>query len=143
MKYVLTALCAVGLAVFAIVAFRSCGAGHRNIDKRIKSFMACLPDTLRDEQRAEVKETLERFQRSVNAGLVAPKDRDDVISTLDRYIDEGKITKQELHVFLAKVGYYAIRETPDNQDIEGRMKPPDHPLLETPADSTGVPSFTP
>jgi hypothetical protein len=135
--FAIAALLAAVLALLVVAAFRSCGAGDASINKRIKNFMACLPDTLRDEQRAEVKATLAHFQQSVEAGIVAPKDRDDVIGMLDRSIEEGTITKQELQIFLAKVGYYMIRQTQENQDIEGRMKPPDHPLLETPADSAG------
>lgn len=134
-QFAIAALLAAVLVLIVIAVFRSRGAGDANINKRIKSFMACLPDTLRDEQRTEVKATLERFRQSIEEGVVAPRDRDDVIGILDHYIDRGEITKQELHVFLAKVGYYMIRQTQDNQDLEGRMKPPDHPLLETPADS--------
>ena len=120
----------VGLIVVLIFVRQQSGT-EAPIEKRIDTFLSCVPDTMKEEQKKEVKASLAHFQQLIDAGMVAKKDQDEIADILDHYIEAGTITKQDLHLFLAKVGYFSIRLTPENQDIEGKMKPPDHPLLET------------
>lgn len=131
MKARVIAAIAIFVALVVILTVvRQRSSGDASVHGRIDRFLSCLPDTLREEQRGEVRSTLEHFQRLIDDDMVAKKDRDDIFTLMDRYIEAGSITKQELHVFLAKVGYYSIRMTPENRDIDGKMKAPDHPLLE-------------
>lgn len=126
----LAAIAIFVVLVVVLIVVRQRSGTNAFIEKRIDRFLSCVPDTLRDEQKKEVKTSLEHFQRLIDSGKVARKDQTEIAAIIDRYIEKGAITKQELHVFLAKVGYYSIRLTPANQDSEGKMKPPDHPLLE-------------
>lgn len=117
--------------VAALVVMRQRSGEGASMEKRIDRFLACVPDTLREGQKQEIRNTLEHFQKLIAAGKVAVKDQEEISDILDHYVGTGSITEDELHIFLAKVGYYSIRMTQENQDIEGKMKPPDHPLLET------------
>jgi len=117
-------------ALIVIVIFKQQSSSENaQIKKLAKKFFSCLPEDLTKAQKAEVRSTLKRFQKAVDEEIVAENDRKDAMRILEHYVKKGSISKKELQVFLAKVDYYTIRLSKDNLDDEGKMKPPDHPLL--------------
>jgi len=131
--YTILVLLALIIVVFSIFKQRS-HTVEKELGTLTKEFISYLPPDLTEKQKEEVEDLLKRFHRASSLGIVARRDRDDVIQILRHYVKKGEIDKKELSIFMAKVSYYTFRQNPENRDETGRMKPPDHPLLQ---DSTG------
>lgn len=115
--------------VLLIVVWQRTGT-KSGVEARLESLMKCLPADLSRSQREEVRSTLKLFERSYKEGQVAPNDYREIVSALEHYISRASMTKEELQELMAWVGYYSIRMKQENLDESGRIKPPDHPLLE-------------
>ncbi len=132
-------LLALGILVLSILKQRN-GSINAELSRNINGFMRCLPSESGDRKTEEVRKTLERFKRSVAFGKVAKKDRNNVLNIMEHYIEQGSISKKELSIFMAKVSYYTFRLADENRASDGRIKPPDHPLLEKPDQAGGTDS---
>lgn len=92
-------------------------------DKLTAEFMKILPDDLTPDQVEEVRGLLMRFQRMIYNGQMPVEDEVDVKRRMTEYVSRGSMTRQELNVLMARVGYFSVRgSTPDSVGI--------HPLLE-------------
>ncbi|MDH3216579.1 MAG: hypothetical protein OEN01_09840 [Candidatus Krumholzibacteria bacterium] len=84
--------------------------------------MTCLPGDLTEPQRAEIEGLLRRFQSRAQAGLVRSEHQREVQDLLKDYVQRGEITRGELNLLMARVGYYShAGEMADSATI--------HPLL--------------
>ncbi len=97
-----------------------------DLDEVSARFMKILPDELQEEQKIEIEGLLKRFQSKARAGQIQPKYHQEVMQLMAEYLDRGAITKEELHIVMAKVGYYSYRGLSSDSSAV-------HPLLE-PAD---------
>jgi hypothetical protein len=130
--YAILVFAALIIVVLSIMKQRS-HTVEKQLGALVKEFSSCLPPDLSEKQKGEVEQLLKRFHRASSLGIVARKDRDDVLQTLRHYVQKGEIDKKELSIFMAKVSYYTFRQSPENRDETGRMKAPDHPLLQHPS----------
>ena len=103
----------------------------RDLDEVSARFMKILPGDLPQEQKLEIEGLLKRFQSKSRAGQIRPEDHQEVMQLIAEYLTKGSISKEELYIVMAKVGYYAYRGlSPDSSAV--------HPLLtpvEAPTDS--------
>lgn len=86
-------------------------------------FIAILPDDLPPGHRAEIDGLLRRFEARARANRVRPEDYQEVMQLIAGHLTKGSLTRDELNLVMAKVGYYSHRAlSPDSSDI--------HPLLD-------------
>ncbi len=91
-----------------------------------REFFTCLPEHLSEAQRKEIAGILDRFSQMAQDGKVEAADQIEVRADLDRYTQAGRITEEELQLFMAKVSYLTYKSNPKANLPEGRI---DHPLL--------------
>ena len=96
---------------------------EQELSNLVAEFFAIVPDDLPDGQRDEIKGLLSRFQAKADSDQIRADDFQEVMQLFDKYVSQGAITREELNLLMAKVGYYSFRAySPDSSDI--------HPLLE-------------
>lgn len=90
-------------------------------------FMKVLPSDLPPDHVSEIEGLLARFQYAVRAGQMPVKNEVEIKRLMTQYVDEGSISRDDLNLVMARVGYYTFRgSVPDSIGM--------HPLL---ADSLG------
>lgn len=132
----------LAFAVTLISGLDGCGESREGRGRSLsKQFVACVPDTLRDQKRKEIAGLLETFWSRVEMGEVYEEDVAKIESKLVSYIDRGKIDLDTLAHFMALVGYTSYRKDP-RYNLPERIV--DHPTLNPDAaivffgaDSTG------
>ena len=96
-----------------------------------KEFLTILPE-MNADKRAEIEGLLKRFQARADRGLVRAEDYSEVMGIMTDYLKKGEITEQELHIVMAKVGYYSHRAfSADSSDIHPLLQPSDFPRRDT------------
>jgi hypothetical protein len=95
-------------------------------------FIQILPVELPPEQRLEIEGLLRRFQSKAGADQILPEDYQDVMQLMAQHITKGSISEEELHIVMAKVGYYSYRAlSPDSSAVHPLLEP-----VELPADTS-------
>lgn len=124
----------------------SAGCSGRSSDsarraKLTKQFMTCLPDSLDDMRRDEIRDLFDLFWKRAERELVLAEDIDEITEKLKQYVKAGSITPKDLLYYMAQVGYYTYRMDPRYNLPEGIA---DHPtinpnaaLIQLIPDSTG------
>lgn len=140
MRRVIYALLAVTFALS--LGLDGCGDSVSRERKRlVKQFMACLPDSLTDDHRQEIRGLLEVFWARVDMGEVYPEDVELIESKLHQYCDAGRIDGKDLVYFMAEVGYYSYRKDPrynlPERIVDHPTLNPDAAIIVFGADSTG------
>ena len=98
------------------------------LDEISARFMTILPGDLPEEQELEIEGLLKRFQSKARAGHIPPRDYQEVMQLMAEHLDNGSITKEKLHIVMAKVGYYSYRElSSDSSAVHPLLEPVDMP----------------
>jgi hypothetical protein len=132
-KRIIAVLIAVAAAILVAFALLRTPEPLReaDLDEVSARFMKILPGDLPQEQKLEIEGLLKRFQSKSRAEQIRPEDYQEVMQLMTEYLTKGSITKEELHIVMAKVGYYSYRGlSADSTAV--------HPLLtpvEAPTDS--------
>jgi hypothetical protein len=140
MKKALWALLVLSAA--ALSGFGACGnsteAQHRHLTKQ---FLACVPDSVGDSHRDEIKGLLETFWARADMGEVYETDVAKIESKMHVYIDRGRINADTLAHFMALVGYSSYRKDPrynlPEKIVDHPTLNPDAAIVMFGADSTG------
>lgn len=91
-------------------------------------FMTIVPEDVTEAQKTEIEGLLKRFLAKARADQVRPEDYQEVMQLLAAHVTRGTIDRQELNIFMAKVGYYSYRaQSPDSSDIHPLLSPIDEP----------------
>jgi hypothetical protein len=130
----------LGLAF--LICMDGCGNSvSRDRDKWVKQFLACIPDSLGDEHRDEIRGLFEQFWVRADRNQVFDEDIKTIETTLFRYIDKGRIGPDSLLYFMAEVGYYTYRKDPrynlPEKIVDHPTLNPDAALIQFGRDSTG------
>jgi hypothetical protein len=100
------------------------------LDEVSARFVEILPSDVPPAQKAEIEGLLRRFQARAGARQVMPKDYQEVMQLMAEYLTKGSITKEELHIVMAKVGYYTYRTlTADSSAVHPLLAPVEVPTL--------------
>jgi len=132
-KYLAPAV--IVLAVTAItvagLVYRSRTSPEGRRARLVSSFLACVPDSLNEARRDEIRGLFDQLWFRYDRGLVLPADLDTVMTRVREVIDAGEITGPDLVYLMAQVGYFTYHG-------EQRYNLPDssvdHPTLNPDAD---------
>ena len=86
-------------------------------------FLTILPSDLSEEKRSEIEGLMKRFQAKADVGKIRAEDYQEVMLLFTKYLKKGAITEKELHLVMARVGYYSHRTYSEDSTLI-------HPLLE-------------
>jgi hypothetical protein len=99
-----------------------------DLDEVSARFMKILPDDLSEEKELEIEGLLKRFQSKARADQIPPRDYQEVMQLIAGHLDKGSITKEDLHIVMAKVGYYSYRGlSSDSSAVHPLLQPVDMP----------------
>jgi len=123
-QLVIVILLALGVIAAAFFLTRSPEPlKEQELSSLVAEFFAIIPDDISDEQRDEIKGLLSRFEAKASSDQIRSTDFQEVMQLFEKYVSQGEITRGDLNLVMAKVGYYSFRAySPDSSDI--------HPLLE-------------
>jgi hypothetical protein len=96
---------ALVIAAVVVIAIRSSApSGGKELKKLISGFMDSLPEEITVEQRDEIRGIMDRFYAKAVSEGVDPESASRIEIELRGYVENRRITKNELYVFMAEVG---------------------------------------
>ena len=95
-------------------------------EKRVREFIAILPDSLDSEHRLEIEQIFNLFYQRADEGKVSAADVERIDQELEKYIERGRIIPSDLVHFMAEVGYTSYKGDPHYNLPDSSV---DHPVL--------------
>jgi len=121
------------VSIAAGVVYRKYNAADARRERLVSSLLACVPRTVNQKQRDEIRELFDRMWLRYDRGLVAQADVDTVTNRVHQVAQAGRVSHSNLAYLMAQVGYFTYR---GEQKYNLPDSSVDHPTLNPASDVT-------